>query len=561
METSGQFSATERHHPIQQLNNAHFDVLVIGGGITGAGIALDAVTRGLRVALFEKNDFASGTSSKSTKLIHGGLRYLKQLEIGLVKEVGQERAILHNNAPYLIHPEDMLLPILEDGSLGTITTSMGLKVYDWLAKVNKTEKRQMLNATETVEKEPLLEKAPLKGGALYKEYRTDDARLVIEVLKTAVQKGAQAFNHFEVQSFCYDDMDQAIGINAKDNLNDQQITVYGTEIINATGPWVDELRRKDQSLNNKQLHLTKGIHVVVPYECFPLQQSVYFDVSDVRMIFGIPRGNKTYIGTTDTNYNSSIDDLTIEQEDVDYLLEGVNTIFPTVHLSKDDVTSSWVGLRPLIHEEGKGPTELSRKDEIFTAPSGVISIAGGKLTGYRKMAERVVDYAVNQMLQKGHPKPWYCITDHITLAGGDMPGNQSIKQYIEFRAGESKQIGLDKNKVKELVYKYGTGVEEILEIAFSLHPEMTNAEERILFAELQYAIDNEMTVTLNDFLIRRTGMLYFARAKAGSVYKQVAGWMANILKWSPETMQKNIEAFEAEYKRVTVFKQKQARAS
>ncbi len=555
------FSAQARSQDIQDLENESFDLLVIGGGITGAGIALDAASRGLSVALFEKGDFASGTSSKSTKLIHGGLRYLKQLEFSLVKEVGRERAILHKNAPHLVHPEDMLLPILEDGSLGTLTTSMGLKVYDWLAQVNKDEKRQMLNVEETLDKEPLLQDTPIKGGAMYKEYRTDDARLVIEVLKTAIEKGAKAFNYCEVTSFEYDDQGKAIGLNAKDRLEDKTLSVHGSKIVNATGPWVDELRKRDQSLNNKQLHLTKGIHLVVPHEAFPLQQSIYFDVSDDRMVFGIPRGDVTYIGTTDTDYNQDLDHPTTKEEDAQYLLDAVNAMFPSIHLRMDDVTSSWAGLRPLIHEEGKDPSELSRKDEMFTAPSGVISIAGGKLTGYRKMAERVVDSVAEQLEEEGKKVPWYCITDQIELIGGRIPKNQTLEDYIDFRAGECKQISLERKQVEELVFRYGTATEDILETAFDLHPEIKDPEERILYAELRYSVLNEMTTTLNDFLIRRTGMLYFNRERAGTVYKRVAGWMANLLKWSHETMLANIEAFEDEYEKVIDFRHKQAQAS
>jgi len=555
------FSAQHRANDIQRLENESFDLLVIGGGITGAGIALDAASRGLSVALFEKEDFASGTSSKSTKLIHGGLRYLKQLEIGLVKEVGRERAILHHNAPHLVHPEDMLLPILEDGSLGTLTTSMGLKVYDWLAQVNKDEKRQMLSVEETLEKEPLLSDTPLEGGAMYKEYRTDDARLVIEVLKTAIEKGAQAFNYCEVTSFEYDEQGKAIGLHAKDRLEDKTFSVQGSKIVNATGPWVDELRKRDQSLNNKQLHLTKGIHLVVPHKAFPLHQSIYFDVSDDRMVFGIPRGDVTYIGTTDTNYNQDLDHPATKEEDAQYLLDAVNAMFPSIHLRIDDVTSSWAGLRPLIHEEGKDPSELSRKDEMFTAPSGIISIAGGKLTGYRKMAERVVDSVAEHLEQEGKKVPWYCITDQIALVGGRIPKKQRLEDYIDFRAGESKQISLKRKQVEELVFRYGTAIEDILEIAFDLHPEIKDHDERILYAELRYTVLNEMTTTLNDFLIRRTGMLYFNRERAGTIYKRVAGWMANLLKWSHETMLANIEAFEDEYYKAVDFRHKQAQAS
>src|SRR5690606_11652199 len=246
------FSVTFREQLLERLRSERFDVLVIGGGITGAGIALDAVSRGLKVALVERDDFASGTSSRSTKLIHGGVRYLKQLEFGLVKEVGSERAVVHNLAPHLVIPEKMLLPLSEGKSLGYLITSLGLKLYDWLADVKKSDQRRMLTRTQTIRYEPLLKKDFIKGGAIYAEYRTDDARLTLEVIKTAFQLGAICGSYLAARGFLYEDK-RVSGARLVDELTNQELEIRATAIVNATGPWVDDLRSADASLSGKRL--------------------------------------------------------------------------------------------------------------------------------------------------------------------------------------------------------------------------------------------------------------------------------------------------------------------
>jgi glycerol-3-phosphate dehydrogenase len=542
------FSALNREKTISTITQKKFDVLVIGGGITGAGIALDAISRGLSVALVEKQDFSQGTSSRSTKLIHGGLRYLKQLEFGLVKEVGQERAILYKNAPHLVIPEKMLLPIIKKGSLGYFSSYIGLGIYDWLAGVQSSERRQMFSKRKTVALEPLLKKETLKGGALYIEYRTDDARLVIETLKTAVSRGAVCINYIEALEFIYENR-KAIGITAVDKLQAQQMEIKAKKIINASGPWVDALRTKDKSIKKKRLHLTKGVHIVVPYKRFPLHQSVYFDVRGGRMIFAIPRGKSTYIGTTDTDYKGDIDQPNVTQVDKEYLLTAVNELFPSVKLTDADITSSWSGLRPLIHQEGKSPSELSRKDEIFISNSGVIAIAGGKLTGYRKMAERIVDLVCKQLEKEEKLPCKHCITDSIVLCGGDFSSPEEIPFFIERMAKEAKMLGAELDQINALAYKYGTQTEKIIEKARSIHTErkLTDPYQILLLAEIWYGIQYEMVNTLNDFLIRRTGRLYFERTSLEKVYPVVLKEMADLLGWNEEQKQNNVNEFHKEY--------------
>ena len=292
-------ASKNRHTLLKQLAEETFDLVLIGGGITGAGIALDAVSRGLKVALVEKQDFAQGTSSRSTKLIHGGLRYLKQGDLKLVKEVGSERAIVHKNAPHLVIPEKMLLPLIEGGTYGKMATSFGLKVYDVLAGVKGDDRRKMLSKQQTQQKEPLLNPDTLKGGGYYAEYRTDDARLTMGIIKTANEYGALCANHCEAIKLLYNE-GGIIGVQVKDHIQDKVMEIHAQQVVNATGPWVDTIRQEDNSLKGKRLHLTKGVHLVVNHQKFPLKQSLYFDVPDGRMIFAIPRGKITYIGTTDT---------------------------------------------------------------------------------------------------------------------------------------------------------------------------------------------------------------------------------------------------------------------
>ncbi|MEM1358101.1 MAG: FAD-dependent oxidoreductase, partial [Bacteroidota bacterium] len=343
----------KRTDKLHRLQTQTFDLVVIGGGITGAGVALDAASRGLNVALVERYDFASGTSSKSTKLIHGGLRYLKNLEIGLVREVGLERAVVHELAPHLVRPEKMLLPLVEGGSLGKLSTSMALWVYDFLADVEGDDKRVMLTKEETVEYEPLVRTDILKGGGFYAEYRTDDARLTIENIKTAEKHGATAINYVEATDFTYDNAGKIDGVIAKDSFSGESLTIKTKHVISCTGPWVDDLRKVDKSMTNRGVFLSKGVHIVVDRQRLPLQNAVYFDVPDGRMLFAIPRLRCTYIGTTDTPYKGDPNAIPTYKEDVEYLLNGVNMIFPTVNLNIDDVESSWAGVRPLIFEEGK----------------------------------------------------------------------------------------------------------------------------------------------------------------------------------------------------------------
>jgi len=525
---------TPRQTRIDKLKNEHFDLVVIGGGITGAGVALDAASRGLEVALIERNDYASGTSSKSTKLIHGGLRYLKNLEIGLVREVGQERAVVHDLAPHLVRPEKMLLPLVEGGSLGKLSTSMALWVYDFLADVEGDDKRVMLTKEETIVHEPLVRTDILKGGGFYAEYRTDDARLTVENIKTAEQQGATALNYVEGIDFGYNEVGKINAVTCRDRFTDESFTIKTNHVISSTGPWVDDLRKKDKSMTNRGVFLSKGVHIVVARERLPLQQAVYFDVADGRMLFAIPRLRCTYIGTTDTPYKGDPNAIPTYQEDVEYLLAGTNAIFPSVKLTIEDVESSWAGVRPLIFEEGKSAGEMSRKDEIFESDSGLLSIAGGKLTGYRKMAERVVDRLGKQMKNTGE-KLAQTHTKEIELTGGPWKDYAEVLEYEQQIEKQLLAASLTPDRAAYLVANYGKQSPAIIDAA-TQRSEGTDVG-RLAAAEAAWCIDNEAALYPIDWVERRSGRLYFDMPSIEPVLEEVLDVFAEAYQYTDDDRQ------------------------
>lgn len=493
-----------REQLIAELQANQLDLLVVGGGITGAGIALDAQVRGIKTGLIEMQDFAAGTSSRSTKLVHGGLRYLKQLEFRLVAEVGKERAIVYENAPHVTQPEWMLLPLIEGGTYGRFSTSIGLYLYDLLAGVRRSERRKMLSREQTLTKEPLLRRDKLKAGGYYVEYKTDDARLTLETIKEAADRGALPVNYVKAEDFLYEN-GKAVGVLAKDLTAGRTFEIRAKQIVNATGPWVDHLREKDGSKKGKQLYHTKGVHIVFDQKRFPLRQAIYFDTPDGRMAFAIPRGKKTYVGTTDTHYTGDLAHPVMTEDDRDYLLAAIDFMFPDLRIKAEDIEASWAGIRPLIYEEGKSASEISRKDEIFFSPTGLITIAGGKLTGYRKMAEKVVNIAAKNLGVSAS-----CSTDKIALSGGKVGGSKGFAGFVQNKTGEGIALGLSPEEAERLVRRYGGNVDRLYEI---LRTRGAEANEHHLslevFASLVYGMEAEMVLTPVDFFLRRTSSLLF----------------------------------------------------
>ena len=480
------FSSYNRDLLIEKLKSKSFDLIIIGGGITGAGVCIDAISRGLSVCLIEMNDFASGTSSKSTKLIHGGLRYLEQFKFSLVRETGTERAVLHEIAPHVVKSEKMLLPISKDGKLNRFTTPLALSAYDFLAKVDKKDKNKSLDKESTCKYEPLLKNKNILGGAIYSEYRTDDSRLTLEILKKSYSLGAYPINYAKHLSFIHKN-GEVKGLICRDQISGKEFKIKSKVIVNASGSWLDEITGDKKS----KLILSKGVHVVIPKSKFPIRQSIYFDAVDERMIFAIPRRETVYIGTTDTLYNKSIDRLRVKRGEVIYLIKSVNKVFKC-NLKIDDVVSSWVGLRPLIKENKKDVSEISRKDEIFISGNGLISIAGGKLTGYRKMAERVVQEVVKKLKLKYTPTK----TDKIKIS------NMSCKECANLVSAH-----FNDKIINSLYNRYGSGIIDIYEIYIDLKKDKD--QKSYLLSELIYCIKNEMCHNLSDFFSQRNSMVYF----------------------------------------------------
>lgn len=543
-----EFSHKERSERLSTLEETKYDVLVIGGGITGTGIALDCATRGLKVLVVEMQDFAAGTSSRSTKLVHGGLRYLKQLEIKMVADVGKEREIVYLNAPHVTHPEWMLLPIYKKGTFGKYSTSLGLMVYDFLAGVKPEERRKMLTKDETVQKEPLLKQENLIGGGYYVEYRTDDARLTIEVAKKAYEKGADLLNYVKVEKLIYSDDGKVCGMTVKDVISGCHYNVLGKKVVNAAGPWVEKVIGLDKKIQGKSLLHTKGVHIVIDQQRFPLKQAVYFDTPDGRMVFAIPRDGKTYVGTTDTVFEGDLVNPTIEEADKEYLIESIKFMFPHTKVRIEDIESSWAGVRPLIREEGKGPSEISRKDEVWTSETGLLTIAGGKLTGYRKMAETITDLLCKDLQKEGivaNPS----ITKNLKLSGGEFDNPTDYASYTSEKAKDLMKIGLTDKESSTLAAMYGTNTDIILSLADKVLKE-TNLP-MIIKLTLQYAIDYEMVITPIDYLLRRTGSILFNISFAQKWKLEVVEYMALVLNWNEETKERMWAELELQLRQAT----------
>jgi glycerol-3-phosphate dehydrogenase len=546
------FSNKHRKEIINRLKKEKMDLLVIGGGITGAGIALDATVRGMKTAVVEMQDFAAGTSSRSTKLVHGGLRYLKQFEVKMVAEVGKEREIVYENGPHVTTPQWMLLPIYKGGTFGSFSTGIGLRVYDYLAGVKKSERRKMLSGDETLNKEPLVKRQGLKGGGYYVEYRTDDARLTIEVMKAAVEKGTRAINYSKVENLLYE-KGRIIGVLVDDKLTGEKYEIHADKVVNATGPWVDTIRGVDNSKQGKALQLTKGVHLVLDQSRFPLKQAVYFDTPDGRMVFAVPRDAKVYVGTTDTFFDQDAVNPTVTKSDRDYVINAINYMFPTVKVTKDDIESSWAGVRPLILEDGKDPSEISRKDEIWESESGLITIAGGKLTGYRKMAETIVDLLAKKFLEEKDQRYPNCETKHVPISGGNVGGSKEFSTFIIEQVEKGMSMAISKEEAKHLALLYGSNVKTIFD---RIEVDRKKAEQYelplVLFAKLQYALDHEMVATPVDFLYRRTGALLFDIGLVRKHKDKIVKFMDDFFEWSAETKQIMERQLENEIRNATI---------
>ncbi|PKP08838.1 MAG: glycerol-3-phosphate dehydrogenase [Bacteroidetes bacterium HGW-Bacteroidetes-4] len=545
MNNSENFSSCKRDALIGEMEKKNFDLIIFGGGITGAGIALDAISRGLSVALIEQNDFASGTSSRSTKLVHGGLRYLEKLQLKFVAQLGKERKILHDNATHLVLPTPVYLPIFKGGQLNRVLSYIGLLIYDFLAGVKKEYKAHWVKKDRLLKKYPFIESKGLKGAYRYYEYRTNDGRLVIETVKKAAELGAYALNYCEVKQLLETNQ-QLCGAKFRDALSGRMFSVSGAVLVNATGPWCEQFMNQLDKPMPKSLYPTKGVHLVFPKERFPLLEAFYFDTHDKRMIFAIPRNNQVYLGTTDTPYQGDLRKPLVTDNDMAYLLKATNSKFTGLNLKKNDIISCWAGIRPLIQDPGKSPGEISRKEELFVSESGLISITGGKLTGFRLMAKTLVD----KVLRKLNKPVVKCQTQNIRASGSDWENPPTVEKLIEIadaRYDEAKQTGISVPDFKELFYRYGTNVDKITEKAYELRPTCSDTTVCWLKAELWYAVNFERVARLADFLIYRTEKVLFQPEWVEKQLIKVADIMAGLLSWDEITKQNEIDLFRKQW--------------
>ncbi len=535
MSTQSPLSAAERGFIQGRLSKELYDILIIGGGINGAGVAREAASRGLKVALVEAQDFAHGTSSRSSKLIHGGLRYLAQGEFGLVREAANERQVLRRIAPHLAEPLNMLVPAYGRTRASLLKLSAGLWTFELLASVPPEEHYRVLGADEARSIEPGLRSEHLCGAITYYEFATDDARLVIDTIKSACRQGATVLNYARVVAITHPEEGQSCA-RVKE-AGGTEFEIHARCLVNAAGPWIESVSRLEGS-SPVRLHLTKGIHLVFHHSDLPIRHCVVMQARDKRPLFAVPRGEIVYIGTTDTDYSGPVDEPPIEQADVDYLLEAVHRCFPNIRLSSSRLVSAWAGLRPLLHQEGKKPSEISRKDEITVTDTGLVTVAGGKLTTYRVMAKRVVDRiltlpAIEAVSSKVQPDS---ATNRTPLSGGDLGGAESLDALLIELSSSTPLAKASPQTRRRLVRTYGGNALAVAECAqgeaAALAPLAPGVS--LTAAEVRYAVKYEMACTLGDLFERRSRVGLFTPGNALEAAESAAREMGQELGWSRE---------------------------
>ncbi|MBW8297301.1 glycerol-3-phosphate dehydrogenase/oxidase [Sphingopyxis sp.] len=484
-----------RRQIFAELETRAFDVAVIGGGITGAGIARDAAMRGLSVALVEARDFASGTSSRSSKMIHGGLRYLAQGDIALVKEAASERQILRRIAPHLTRLSPFLIPTTNMAMAAKLRT--GLWTFEKLGGVPEAEKHEVIGLAELRRREPLMRTDKLNGAILYPEFLTDDARLVLANIRSAHAASAVVVNHAAASELTSD------GLVATSTLDDNLgATIKAKLVVNAAGAWVDQVRGLEAGECDARMSLSRGIHLVLQRERLPINSTIIIRAPDKRSIFAVPRGAFTYIGTTDVFHDGADYWPAPAREDIDYLLRATESALRVDPIRDAEIVSLWSGVRPLIAQPGKKASEVSRKDEIWTSPGEMISIAGGKLSAYRAMAERVVDLAIERLGSSARP----CSTADAPLPGGSGSFGDSMSR-------------LDPRAAERLAGLYGDEASEIVDAGGAVAPEAVRA------------VTHEGAAKLEDYWVRRSARAWFDHGAGLAALAPAADAMGALLGW------------------------------
>jgi glycerol-3-phosphate dehydrogenase len=523
------FSAAAREENLDRLAQDAFDLLIIGGGITGAAIARDAAMRGMRTALAEKDDFASGTSGRSSRLIHGGIRYLEYYQFKLVFEACCERRVMRRIAPRLVRPLPFLYPLYRGQKPAPWKLRLGLTLYDALGLFRNVQRHRWLDPSEVREREPAIGRQGLLGAARFYDAQADDARLTLTTAKSAHLHGASIANHVSAVDLMTTNGHVA-GARLVDQRSGREIEARARVVVNATGAWADQVRAMDETSRAAMLRPTKGVHLVIHRERLCSGHAVVFDSPrDARHVFLIPWGDFALIGTTDTDYSGDLDNPPASADDVAYLLDAARYAFPDAQLDEDDVISTFAGLRPLVMAPGSAYA-VSREHEVMESPSGLITIVGGKLTTHRLMAEQVVD-RVQQRL--GPDRERECRTEE-KLEGAQT--RRTLACTMEGTVGQ------------HLVSTHGSDAAWVLAYA----EENPALAERIvpglpyLMAEVPYAVHHEMAVTLTDVMMRRTHVIHETRSGGLERVRAVAGLMASRLGWDASQVDRQVSEYAAQ---------------
>lgn len=535
MRGTAQLDPAQRASAWSALDGGSVDVLVVGGGVTGAGIALDAVTRGLSTALVEARDFASGTSSRSSKLFHGGLRYLEQMDVGLVREALRERDLMLTRlAPHLVRPVSFLYPLThrgwERGYVGA-----GLLVYDALGGSRALPRHRHLTRTGARAIAPALRRDALVGGVRYFDAQADDARHTLTLVRTASAYGATVRSSTEVVGFVREG-GRVVGAELRDTETGEQCTVRAGVVVNATGVWTDDVQRLADSRGEFKVRASKGIHIVVPRDRISSETGIILR-TERSVLFVIPWGEHWIVGTTDNDWVYDKAHPAASSVDIAYLLDHVNRVL-SVPLTRADISGVYAGLRPLLAGEHEETSQLSREHAISRSPRGMVSVAGGKYTTYRIMARDAVDAAVVEL---GRRTP-ACVTDRIPLLGAD--GYHALANQAESLGDE---LGVPRWRVDHLLGRYGALLHDVLAPAAGdpawLEP-VPGAGEYVL-AEVRYAATHEGALHLDDVLTRRTRISIETAHRGVESMESVARVLGDVLGWDDEQLTREITAYDA----------------
>jgi len=534
------------------LMDGDYDVVVIGGGMAGAGVARDLALRGLAVALVDKGDFASATTALSSKLIHGGLRYLELWDFGLVRESLRERETLRRLAPHVVKPLPFLIPIYRDSSRGLIKVRIGLKIYDWLTPGRDREHYRVLRPIDALSLEPAIHARDLRGAGYYfDDLLVFPERLCLENVLSACRHGARVFNYAQVEEIARDAGGGIAGVRVRDLLSGRVVALGASVVVNATGPWVDDVRALAgvDERGRRILRRTKGIHCLLPRMT---DHAIYHPTSDDRMIFVIPWREFSLVGSTDTDFAGDPDRVHATREEVDYLLGEVRKALPDPRVNAGAVVYTYAGVRPLSFEEGKRESDVSRAHRVVSEVGGhFLSITGTKLTCFRSLAQQLGDQVVRTLGRGGASR-----TARVTLDGTDDEANVvEARTWLDVSA-EAATSGLPRATLETLVTTYGRAYPRIVELAGKVAggAERLCPENPDVVAELHAAVQDEMAVSLQDVLLRRTG-IGTSHCQGLDCAEDIGQRMAQLAGWSRRRLDAELDAYHAHVGRSDKFKE------